>query len=664
MVYPFLFCFSIHAGQCIPCSNKKKMINVLSFSMFKIKRMDETKTKKVKRSDVSLRRKNRLLIEERTVIGSLPKRLGCQLHESIRSLLQEEIDSWVLTVSKITHRLSIMFNRLLLHIMKNKLPLPCFNDSFFNALALHGMKKNQKNSKLPFVSLIDDFCSNHFGEFPTIQRNRGDCQAILIASSRYKVNFLNSLHVPFFSRQEKFIRTWLNVQGISLSKTERNRVRCEINGWTRKKSEVELSQNVLDFIFQQRQLLKTPKDGIHEKWLENNPLIVLSYYFFILEFYTQHDTGNKFRMAPLCQIKSHFLSVDNTVLLELMKNVIKKADEEQVLFPDWIREKIAKKEIDDLLWKAIFNNDGLRRQMRFSNRVDTDGTRACFHFQVTKKKQKKREKNRRKKRNQPSPRVISIDPGRVNLITAYDHDKDRYYKLTRRYYYRATGMKARVQRNNERNLRLKDVYEAMSQSPTKSIQTSDWRRYQCLVTEHYDRLWCFNASEENRRENFRALRSKQKCLDRFLNQFQGKGERKPVIAYGGATMNPTGKGELSVPVKYIYKKCSERYTTRKVDEKYSTLMHFKCQKTTIAVRKESEYTRGLRWCPTCRELVSRDKNACKNIGLVFESEERPKYLCDTYDRDKKKEYFDLVPKKVNSHTPTITEGTNVPLTIE
>ena len=64
------------------------------------------------------------------------------------------------------------------------------------------------------------------------------------------------------------------------------------------------------------------------------------------------------------------------------------------------------------------------------------------------------------------------------------------------------------------------------------------------------------------------------------------------------------------------------------------------------------------------DRVSRDKNACKNIGLVFESEERPKYLCDTYDRDKKKEYFDLVPKKVNSHTPTITEGTNVPLTIE
>jgi len=129
-----------------------------------------------------------------------------------------------------------------------------------------------------------------------------------------------------------------------------------------------------------------------------------------------------------------------------------------------------------------------------------------------------------------------------------------------------------------------------------------------------------------------------------------------VIAYGGATMNPTGKGELSVPVKYIYKKCSERYTTRKVDEKYLTLMHFKCQKTTIAVRKEYEYTRGLRWCPTCRELVCRDKNACKNIGMVFQSEERPRYLCDTYDREMRKCYLELLSKKVNSHTPTITGG--------
>lgn len=610
----------------------------------------DTPSSKGKRPDVSLRRKNRDLIEERVVSCSLPKRLGCDLNEPCRAVLRQEIQDWVLTVSKVTHRLSIMFNRLLLHIMQEKIPLPCLNDAFFNGLALYGMKKSKKDSKLPFVSLINDFCSEHFdGEhYPTIERQRGDCQAILMASSRYKVNFMNSLHVPFFVRQEKFIRTWLEIQGLSLSRTEKNHIRCEINGWVKRKRKSELPQNVLDFISEQRCLLGTPKEGIHEKWLKNNASNVLSYYYSILEFYTQHEKGRKFRMAPLCQIKYHFLTVDNTVLFEIIKNVIDTADKQHISFPEWVREKIKEKDMDGSIWKAVFNYDGLRRQRTFSKRVDTDGTKVCFHFQVTKKKQKKR--NRRKKQCQPE-RVIAIDPGRVNLITAYDGEK--YYKLTRRYYYRATGMKARVERNNKRNLQL---YEAMSLTPTKSIRWSDWEGYQCLVTKHYDELWCLNASEENQRESFRAVRNKERCLDRFLNQFQNKGETKPVIAYGAATMDPTGRGELAVPVKYIYKKCCERYPTRKENEKYSTLMHFKCQGTTRAVRKESEYTRGLRWCPTCRELVSRDKNACKNIrfSFSFESEERPKYLCDTYEREKTKTCFDLRPK-VNSHTPTITK---------
>jgi hypothetical protein len=42
-------------------------------------------------------------------------------------------------------------------------------------------------------------------------------------------------------------------------------------------------------------------------------------------------------------------------------------------------------------------------------------------------------------------------------------------------------------------------------------------------------------------------------------------------------MNPSGKGELAVPVKYLYEKCKRKYETIRVDERNTTKMHHKCE---------------------------------------------------------------------------------------
>jgi len=47
-----------------------------------------------------------------------------------------------------------------------------------------------------------------------------------------------------------------------------------------------------------------------------------------------------------------------------------------------------------------------------------------------------------------------------------------------------------------------------------------------------------------------------------------------------------------------------------------TIMHYKCKKITIGVKNSQGNIRGLRWCLTFRELVSRDKNACKKDQLI------------------------------------------------
>ena len=303
-----------------------------------------------------------------------------------------------------------------------------------------------------------------------------------------------------------------------------------------------------------------------------------------------------------------------------------------------IEAAIDTNDMNDDIWKIIFNYDGLRRRRKFSHQVETDGEKICFHFQVNKKKHNKGKRRcRNKKKKNTNKRVISIDPGRSNLITAYDEEKKCFYRLTRRQYYRASGMKKRTKRANIRNLEMKGVYEAMSRTSTRSIHDKDWFEYQMLITRHYDKLWEFKTRRVWRKDAFRVACLKQKCLDTFFNKFKVKGRPEPMVVYGAATFNPTGKGELAVPVKYVYKKCCEKYMTEKEDEKYTTLMHHKCKGMTKGVMIEGREINGLRWCETCRELVSRDRNASVNIEKAWRSEERPDYLCDTYTRKSKKE---------------------------
>lgn len=611
-----------------------------------------------KRNDVSERLKNRKKIQERVVCCSLNKRLGNEFNDEICLLLKDEINDWVITVSKITHRLGIIFNRLLIYLMSNNTPLPSFTDAFFNGLALHGMKKSSKQSKLNFSSLINDFCSNEFNseynQYPIIKRNNGDCQAIKIASSKYKNNFLTSLNTAFFSRQEVFISQWLYVNKICLDKQQKRYILYEINNWkyskNKNKEKINFDVKIKNFIIEQRNKLDNPK-YLDEEWLKKNPNIVLLYYYYMNRYYNKYKLGNKFKLAPLPKIKSHFLSVDNTVLREILNNVIKKADKENISYPSWIKEKIKNKDMCLNVWKSVFNYNGLRRQMTFSNRVETDGVKINFHFQITNKKKNKKTKRMNKKIK--SNRVISIDPGRSNLITAYDKEKDKYFILTRKYYYRACGMKAVVRKNNLLNLKIKGILENMSKTTTKSVNDNDWFNYQQIILRNYDKLWSLYTTEERKKDSFNTKRLKEKCLDRFFNQFQEKGEEKPIIAYGGASINPTGKGELSVPIKYVYDKCKQKYKTIKVDEKNTTLMHYKCQKQTIGVENDKGNIRGLRWCSICRELVSRDQNACKNITLIYQSAERPNYLSKTFKGEKKKFFL-----RGKLDTPIITKMSN------
>ena len=83
----------------------------------------------------------------------------------------------------------------------------------------------------------------------------------------------------------------------------------------------------------------------------------------------------------------------------------------------------------------------------------------------------------------------------------------------------------------------------------KSCNPHDLYNYQRVIAENYDQLWEFHLRKTLKKEQFRVYTLKQKCLDRFVNQF---GKVPLTVAYGAASIRHTGKSELSVPVSFVY----------------------------------------------------------------------------------------------------------------
>ena len=187
--------------------------------------MEGHEKEKAKRPDVAERLRNRKTLVETVVKAALPGRLAPSWNVESRQCLRDELDRWIVSTSQVTHRLSLIFNRLLLYCIRmedeyererisqedrvHSLPVK-FEDSHFTGMALAGMKATLKNGKDNFAKTIEMFVEEEFGKdnYPELQRQRGDCQAIVIAARRYKTNFINSCVTRFFDHQKAYISMW------------------------------------------------------------------------------------------------------------------------------------------------------------------------------------------------------------------------------------------------------------------------------------------------------------------------------------------------------------------------------------------------------------------------------------------------------------------------
>ena len=79
--------------------------------------------------------------------------------------------------------------------------------------------------------------------------------------------------------------------------------------------------------------------------------------------------------------------------------------------------------------------DGLRRRRTFGHQIDTDGVAMTVHFHVTIRKRAKHQK-RVKQPPHTFKRIVAIDPGRTNLVTALDSSTSKLRTLTCGEYYK------------------------------------------------------------------------------------------------------------------------------------------------------------------------------------------------------------------------------------
>jgi hypothetical protein len=581
--------------------------------------------KKIRRPDVSQRKQERKNLESSVVKASLRGRL-CKDDRhwtpEARDTLLQLLDAQVESLSQMVVRGSMVANEVLQVCLREGLPLPDLSSPTFFRHCIVGKSTD---------SVITRVLNSQFGNHPAIARIKGDWAAVNILTNRYATNVQNSFVVPFLDRQRAFVAQWL--KHMEFDKSYQSDIIRQVNGWPRSTTPRVFPLEVHELIERHRQLLQEPQD-LHPKML--HPHVVVHYYYELQRFYDSIGYA-RISLLPLCNHKRHFMTIDKTVLLNLLLNVFERMGERA---PRWIQDIALYNNIcpdaihvcRDEMWHKTFGIRPVKAssKRRFDYQVDTDGIAACFHFSVPKRPDPEGTGLPEEEPFQAKDRVIAIDPGRTNLITAYDSFFDKFHTLSRKQYYGSFQGSLRKIKIWEET--LQPVHEEMSAFSLRSGDSTKCEGYRSAYWKWYDTIWTSRLARNRARESLNVFSKKKKVLDIFFSKMKGPLDAPPPkVAYGAASIRPHAHGEMSVPVKGVLKVCRKYYPTTLINEHLTTKTHEACGSRMHPAKNEGETDskpiRGLYWCQTCGKFVNRDRNAALNILLLARSiQGRPSHL--------------------------------------
>ena len=171
----------------------------------------------------------------------------------------------------------------------------------------------------------------------------------------------------------------------------------------------------------------------------------------------------------------------------------------------------------DIMWRNTFDFQGLSRHV-FQGIITTDGVAVSVHFQRPKRLDG--EETHLSPEDLQQERVISIDPGRVRLVTACERRADgrfKFYSISRKGYY--ASIRASLERMRRWEVPLQVVNDEFSACSIRTSNRELCSAYRRVYYEWYDRLWAVRFHKKLARERFHMWSSKMSVIDRFFASF-------------------------------------------------------------------------------------------------------------------------------------------------
>lgn len=382
----------------------------------------------------------------------------------------------------------------------------------------------------------------------------------------------------------------------------------------------------------------------NEYWIKRNYPRIIRLYVYISRF-NELNGFKTFNIVPIASNTAKFIGIDTFSLFGILKELkIVTCNEQQFRLEA------------DQYWKRFLNIYKLKskrqqdelKNIRFTNRIDTDGIALCTHFMKLVKKEKPIKVT---KSFLKGKRVLGCDPGRENIVymvEKLDDNKVRTFVLKRSQYYEESGINEINRKSKIWNRGIKNVIEDFKTVSSKSINCNNHQSFVNMYLNHSEQLWNEKLKPRWSRLHLTAYGGKKKTLERFCNSIKDADRSKDVVViYGSAKFKPGGSGEVSVPTNQVFKTISKNFFTKLVSEYRTTMVYHKDDSilNTVAYKENiKQSVRGLLWCTKTPgvsnsnisrpHFVNRDKNAALNILRCAIDSQRPLSLTPTDDKVK------------------------------
>ena len=584
--------------------------------------------KKGKRPDKAAKILLRKTHQETVVKSCLIKYI--QGNDEVKTKVKAAISDRVMAFSRRTNLASLALLTILKELFAGKqtatdiltVEIPDMTDQTFIRQLFLGAAKGATKPNAMVISLQSRFPRL----FENISRYSADSNIYSAGGTKYITNLKNSLWMNFLPRVIGFTKRFQQVQG--LSDEERRSVLYLIMGWNVATSNIgsifPMRKSVFDAVVEHKKVLGLEPDFlISKEWIEDkeNLLSFLRYYVLLNIYYENNDLPT-FTLIPVSKVKRHFITIDSFALYGIMKDLELVGCNDKVF--------IALK-MDH--WKSFLKVDRLQKcQKSFTGTIETDGVSLCTHFMKPKPTTEAGSSDALYRYDAKKDRVIGFDPGRVNIFYGAEKLEDgtiKKYVLTRKQYYTDMGAIKARKTTETWNMTLKNVLIRMSFVSSKGVDLQNHVQYLNRYFENYDAMWNEYTKERWSRQRMSLYAGKQRVFDRFFNAIKDTdSEKRVVIAYGAASFDPGGKGELSVPTTKAFTETNRRYKTVMVDEFRTSKICYSNDSVLQLVASKKDPKKGLRgllWCGSTNNnfFIDRDLNAALNIRRCITSPSRP-----------------------------------------